>query len=500
MPSRDRPNILVIMSDQHSKHMLGCYGDRLVRTPNLDRLAAEGMRFDNAYCPSPLCVPSRMSFMTCRTPSRNRAWHNGHVLSSGIPTWAHVLGAAGYETSLIGRMHFVGPDQRHGFENRPIGEFLARHPGAAVPGGPMFTRYSAHTTGQARVAVEIAGHGHTHYQWSDEQVTQSALGYLREHAAGGIGRPFAAVVGYMLPHCPYIAPKELFDYYYPLVDIPPVEEHQPATIARFRRDRGILDPPLSEEQIRVARAAYFGLCEQTDRMAGRILDCLDQTGLAENTLMIYTSDHGDMAGEHDCWWKSNYYEGSVGVPLIARLPGAVSGASACDAACNLMDLGVTFAELAGAEFRPTHDGRSLWPLLSDRAADAVRRRDEWADETFSELDDVIGSVGPSRMVRSGPWKLWVFGNGAEMPPALFNMADDPGELRDLAEDPRYSDVRESLLLKVRDRWDPDAVHRESEDAYRSLETLRAWGDAVQPRHPDTLVMAPAEYEDDVEFL
>ena len=134
----DRPNILVLMSDQHSKRQLGSYGDSLVRTPNLDRLASEGMLFENAYCPSPVCVPSRMSFMTGRTPTGNRVWTNQHALHSGIPTWAHALGIAGYETALIGRMHFVGPDQRHGFERRPLGEYMAVHPGAPMQGEPVF--------------------------------------------------------------------------------------------------------------------------------------------------------------------------------------------------------------------------------------------------------------------------------------------------------------------------------------------------------------------------
>ncbi len=121
-----QPNILILMSDQHSKHVLGSYGDGLVRTPNLDALAAAGTRFTAAYCPAPLCGPSRMSFLTARRPSANRVRTNEQILSSAIPTWAHALGAVGYETALIGRMHFVGPDQRHGFELRPLGEYMAR--------------------------------------------------------------------------------------------------------------------------------------------------------------------------------------------------------------------------------------------------------------------------------------------------------------------------------------------------------------------------------------
>ena len=131
-----QPNILLLMTDQHSKYHLGCYGDDLVRTPHLDKLAASGVRFDNAYCASPVCVPSRMSFMTSRRPSANQVWNNNHILRSDIPTWAHALGIGGYETALIGRMHFVGADQRHGFEKRPLGEYSAHHPGASRQGGP----------------------------------------------------------------------------------------------------------------------------------------------------------------------------------------------------------------------------------------------------------------------------------------------------------------------------------------------------------------------------
>ena len=132
MPSP--PNVLLLISDQHSKHHLGCYGDALVRTPHLDRLASEGMRFDAAYTASPVCVPARMSFMSCRRPSANRVWTNHHLLHSGTPTWAHSLGAAGVDTALIGRMHFNGPDQRHGFSERPLGEYGAIHPGAPRKG------------------------------------------------------------------------------------------------------------------------------------------------------------------------------------------------------------------------------------------------------------------------------------------------------------------------------------------------------------------------------
>ena len=491
-----RPNILVILSDQHSRNGLGCYGNGLVRTPNLDRLAAEGVRFDAAYCPAPLCVPSRMAFMTSRTPTANRAWNNQHILSSGIPTWAHALGAAEYETALIGRMHFVGSDQRHGFEKRPIGEYSARHPGAPELGGPRWQAFPPITSGQRRPAVEIAGKGPTSYQWFDEQVAAAARDYFRRKAESDDDRPFAAVAGFVLPHCPFVAPGELFDYYYPRVDVPQAEDRQPATVTRFRRVREILDPPLPEERIRVARAAYFALCEHFDRQVGKVLEGLEQTGLAERTIVIYTSDHGEMAGEHGCWWKSNYYEGSAGVPLIVRGPGVAGAGSVCPDICSLTDLGTTMIDATGAPDLPGVCGRSLWPTLrGERPAD-------WPDETFSELVDTRGASPnfPSRMVRSGRWKLWLYADDERLPPALFDLEADPDELNDLGEDPQYADVREGLLVRLRQGWDPDVVSAAALDLNESHEVIAAWGKAIQPVHEDTLPVPPPSLEADVELL
>ncbi|KKK86020.1 hypothetical protein LCGC14_2767420 [marine sediment metagenome] len=187
--STDRPNILILMSDQHSRGVLGCCPGQVVRTPHLDRLAAGGMRFTDAYCPSPLCVPSRMSFMTSRTPSRIGTWDNPHILSSGVPCWPHYLGQAGYESVLIGRMHFVGPDQRHGFESRPLGEPGACHPGAGSGWGQAWRRIPVESTGQSRKSAEIAGAGTTLYQWYDRQVAEATVEFLRRRASAPGARP-----------------------------------------------------------------------------------------------------------------------------------------------------------------------------------------------------------------------------------------------------------------------------------------------------------------------
>jgi len=481
-----RPNILVLMSDQHSKYHLGCYGDGVVRTPNLDGLAREGMAFEAAYCASPVCVPSRMSFMTGRRPSATQVWNNGHVLSSGIPTWAHSLGAAGYETALLGRMHFVGPDQRHGFELRPVGEYSAVHPGAERLGGPQFRDIPRSTSGQNRGSVEIAGTGRTSYQAFDETVAAATCQYLADRASRPGGRPFAAVAGFVLPHCPFVAPADLFDYYYERVDIPTPAadeiEGEPPAVRRFKEMRGIAEP-LPEERIRVARAAYYGLCEYFDRQVGRVLDTLAETGLAEDTLVIYCSDHGEMAGEHGMWWKSNYYEGSVGVPLIARLPGVVPSSVRNPAVCNLIDLAPTLCEVAGTESLPEADGYSLWSELQGQ------RDGNRPSHTYSEHGPTRNDA-PSRMIRRDRWKLYKYWD--DTPPVLHDLQADPGEERDLGTSPAHAEVRDSLLRDLFQGWDPDYVQRQSEVQARDVAVLSAWGKAVQPSAPDALPVPDVE--------
>jgi choline-sulfatase len=482
----DRPNILMILSDQHSKHVLGCYGNEIVRTPRLDRLASEGMRFSDVYTGSPVCCPSRMTFMTGRTPSRNRVWNNNQILNSAIPTWAHTLGIAGYETSLLGRMHFEGHDQYHGFENRPIGEMFAVSPGTF--------RGEKYPSGQDRRVMELSGHGTTTYQWMDDRITEATCEYLHDHKDSE--RPFAAVVGYVLPHCPFVAPKDLFDYYYDRVDIPEVESDQPDMTRWYRKSRRI-DEPLPEERTRIARAAYFALCEYTDRLVGQLLDCLEETGLAENTLVIYASDHGEMAGEHGCWTKNTYYEGSASVPMIARLPGSIPAGTTTDTVCNLMDLGPTFADIAGAEDLPDWDGRSLLPILTSR------NRDGWVNETFSEVgDNSMDPTVPSRMIRSDQWKLWV---DQEIPGeapnvALFDLEADPGEIHNLADGPAHSETRQRLLTRVMEGWNPDTIRKECLDLEMDYKMIVKWGQAVHPEIPEQLKPPPASIEEDVHIL
>jgi choline-sulfatase len=486
------PNILVMMSDQHARPFAGCYANSLIRTPNLDRLASEGTRFTNAYCASPVCVPSRMSFMTGRLPGRNRVWNNQGVLSSGIPTWPHALGAAGYETTLIGRMHFLGSDQRHGFMKRPIGEGNARHLGAPELGGPRYTRIPNATAGHKRDCFEYAGRGPSFYQHYDGDVTDETCRFLREQA--GADQPFAAVTGYILPHCPFIGPKGAFDYYYDRVPTAPEIGGEPECIQSLHETRR-LHPRATEKQIRVARAAYYAMIECVDANVGRILDALEATGLADNTLVVYCSDHGEMLGEHGVWSKKCFYDQSAGVPLITRLPNVTEPGTVCDDLCSLIDLAPTFAELGDGPEMDV-DGESLIPLWNGESA---------PDRTvIAEVADLNGGIFEwlGRMVRQGPWKLWqhISADGEPWDPVLFDLDEDPDERNNLADDPAHAARVESMSEDLNEGWDPDAVRGEVGQQMRDVDLLKTWGRRVQPPHPDTYTWPGPKVEGEMEVL
>jgi len=473
-----KPNILLIMSDQHHPHVMGCENDPVVRTPNLDRLAKRGVLFESCYCPSPLCVPSRMSFMTSRYPSHNGVWTNQCMLPSDIPTFAHALGAAGYETLLGGRMHFVGPDQQHGFEKRPVGQLSPTYIGGrnrAIP-PELFPG-----TGQTRPAVEISGPGRTGYQAYDEAVAEGCAHFLRGRSRSD--RPFCLVAGFVLPHCPFICPPEDWEYYLERVRLPEIpdgylENLHPA-MQLWRKNRGIED--LTEDEIRRARAGYYGIVTHFDRQVGKLLAALEESGLAEDTVVIYTSDHGEMAGENGLWWKSSFYEGSASVPLIVSWPGHVPEGERSQHVCNLVDLGPTMIDLAGAESLPDIDGRSLAPIVQGEAAG-------WPDETFSEHYPSHG-VPPTRMVRRGPWKLVHF-DGYR--PQLFNLDDDPNEWNDLGEDPQHGQVRDELHARVLAGWSAAHIEETLAERRRAHGVLSAWYRGVKPPTIGQWVAGPGD--------
>ncbi len=474
-----QPNLLYIHSDQHSPFVTGCYGDPLVQTPHLDSLAAEGVVLDNVYCPSPICVPSRMSMLSGRHPFENRVWTNSHILSSGIPTFAHAMGAGGYRPVLIGRMHSLGPDQLHGYADRLVGD---HGPNQAGGGGGADRGELQGCAGPARVSLTNSGPGQSSYQVHDEDVTAATVDYLNRLGVkrrSGIGyEPFSVSVGYMLPHQPFVARREDYDLYEGKMPMPrtpePFSDDLHPHIANWRK----ATETVADEEILRARTAYWGLVTRMDLMIGEILEALRRNDLADDTIILYMSDHGEQVGEHGLWWKQTFYEDSVKVPAILSWPGRLPAGERSDRVISSLDLNATMIDALDGPPLPNSRGRSLLPLLGDPGAD-------WDDVAYSEFClDAAGSGGPfpdqgviQRMIRRGAWKLNYYHG---MPCQLFNLEEDPREMDDRAQDPGSRQVRDELQELVLQDWDPEWVIAQMAAQRQDQTILGQWGRHVQP--------------------
>jgi choline-sulfatase len=472
-----RPNLLFLFSDQHAQKIAGCYGDPVALTPNLDRLAARGVIFDQAYCPSPICVPSRMSLLTGRHPYAQECWTNDDGLASDRPTLAHALGAAGYEPALVGRLHSMGPDQLHGYVHREVGDHSPNWIG--VPRHDMGAL--ADTNEPDPASVERSGPGQSAYELKDVDVTAAActyLGALGARRGDAADRPFCLTVGFMLPHPPYVARPEDYVRHAGRVDPPALPAPAPGRehpwLAWWRQNRG-LDRVRPDAVLR-ARTAYYGLVTRLDLFIGEILAALESSGLAEDTLVVYSTDHGDQLGERGLFWKHTFYDESVKVPLILAWPGRLPAGERRAQVVNLVDLTATLLDALGAPPLPHAQGRSFLAAARDgRAA--------WDDETYSEYcTDAVpawtgGMAVQQRMVRRGRWKL-VYYHGYR--PQLFDLEADPHELRDLAEDARHGAVRDALVPKVLAGWDPDRIRQRMLERRADKDLVGAWARRMHP--------------------
>ena len=464
MAAASRPNLLLIMSDEHAPQFSSPYGHPIVRSPNLDRLAARGVTFDACYCPSPLCVPSRAAFMTGKHLHRVRAYDNGAPFPSDEATWAHMLCAAGYEVVLDGKMHFVGPDSLHGFERQLTRDSTSRIAGSEwLDPFPRGFRDGATT----RRWVEEAGPGKRNNLVFDDGVEEAALAFLREKAAapGPAEKPWALCVSFLAPHFPLVVPEPYFSMYYPhnvdLPVIPPghLESQHPA------HERGRLAYDLydyTDEQIRRCRAAYYGLVTHLDERIGRLLDALAGGGQnAQDTAVVYTSDHGELIGEHGLWWKNDFYEHSSRVPLIISWPGHGAAGHRFGGAVSLLDVARTLVDVGGAPDPGDLDGDSLLPVLRDPESAT------WKDEAYCEYYG-HSTNRAQRMLRAGKYKLCYY-HGE--PVELYDLAADPNELRNLAGRPEYAAVQDALTRRVLAGWDPNAVEAEVRRSHRNRQII-----------------------------
>jgi choline-sulfatase len=441
-----KPNFLIIMSDEHDPMVSTPYAHPFVRTPNMQRLADAGATFEHAYCNSPLCVPSRASFMTGKHLFRTGAWDNSVPLATEEPTWAHRLNAAGYETCLAGKMHFIGPDQLHGFKRRIMSDIHGM--------GQISNNLPDWSTGRApggrnmreRLLKEPGARDYEHMQY-DEEVIRRSVSYLAEPARRE--QPWALCTSIFTPHFPFIVRPEYFYYYYPkYADVPGIPqghlEEQHPQIKNVRRYFDCDDIP--EEQVRIARAAYYGLVEFADEQIGILLDALQANGLADDTIVIYIADHGESLGQHGLWYKCTFYEPSARIPLIVRWPGTVQAGSRYRRVTSLLDVVSTMLEVAGAD-REFTDGDSLLPLLAgvDQDSDGM---------ALAEYEG-HGVSTVCRMVRRGPYKLNYY-HGER--PELYDLDNDPHEFDDRSADPEYANVVNELTEIALDGWDAQAIY------------------------------------------
>ena len=451
MSTSKRPNILILMSDEHRADAAGFAGNPIVRTPVLDELARTGVVFRNAYTPSPICVPARQCLMAGQLPKTcgcDGAWMD---LAPGYHTFARRFAQHAYHTVCAGKLHHLGADQMQGWTVRlaPDAEVypkyldgLIREELDAWPGRPVSGRMS----NEQYVKEARAENGWTH--WFDAQALEAAQHYVRGRChgrTGGVGaqRPLMLKLSLVQPHCPFVTDRVSFDYYLNRV---PVYTDAPCGHPVLSLSQIETPVNLPEADIRKATAAYYGMVETVDRYYGRLLDTLRAAGEnLDDWIIVYLSDHGEMLGEHGIWEKARFYEGSVRVPLIIRWPRRFAGGRVVKENVNLCDLFATLCDLAGIPAPPGLDSRTLVPLLEGNTAD-------WRNETVSQIrrrhrDHV--------MIKQDALKYQYYGE--DIPEVLFDLDRDPGERNDVVGLPEYAEAMRRFRVRLAELgYGPDA--------------------------------------------
>ncbi|MCP3976050.1 MAG: choline-sulfatase [bacterium] len=461
------PNILVVMADQLAPHATGTYGHPLVRTPNMDALAERGVRFDATYANSPLCAPARFSFLSGQAITKIGAYDNAAEFPAAVPTLAHYMRLMGYRTCLSGKMHFVGPDQLHGFDERLTTDIypadFAWTPNWDEAGRRIGKWYhnmdSLHEAGQAAMTYQIE---------YDEEVGVAATRRLYDYARDSDPKPWMLVASFIHPHDPYVARPEWWDLYdHDDIDLPAavtVGDLDPHTL-RIRAGIEYDTVGATEEQIRSARHGYYANTSYFDSWLGRLIATVEETGQADNTIVILTADHGDMLGERGQWFKMSLFERSARVPFIIAGPGIAAGE--VPNACSHLDFLPTLLDIASGDGRPwpemgqAIDGRSLWHLTTG-GTDEI-------DETTGEYCGEMTSY-PIFMIRRGAMK---YIHCDTDPPLLYDLATDPDETVNLAEDTAHATTAADFAAEVAARWDSEQIREDVLASQRARRTLHA---------------------------
>jgi len=466
-----RPNLLFLLPDQQRHDFLSCYGAQFLQTPNVDRLAAEGVRYECAYSPSPICVPARAAMLTGQNAPRtgvmlNDAWLRPDYQACGIATWPELLARHGYETAAIGKMHFYPWDNRHGFSRRIIAEDKR---------WPLIEDdYQRYLNQQGRRKLEKTdlpryyeqkGAALSPLPWAlspDHFVGAETCRYLENYDQQ---KPFALMVGFPGPHCPYDPNAEFLKD----IDVDRLpaaiagnpadsERLRQAAIAGNRMDWCDLDySTLTPAESRVIRHYYAALVRQIDYEIGCILQMLEKCGLLDNTIIIYSSDHGDYLGDHGMVGKGTFYEASAHVPMIVRCPG-IRPAVRSDLV-SLTDVTATLLAAAGVELPGNIDSRPLPGLGLG---------------TERSHEEIVGALRNGFMLFDGRWKLAKYRTGDVH---LFDLVNDPQERHSLAHDPQHLD----RLLAMDGRLTQHLLDRMGTSHHVNLPPEAMWNSAAFAR-------------------
>ncbi|MGA3325500.1 MAG: sulfatase-like hydrolase/transferase [Terriglobia bacterium] len=455
------PNVLLIMSDQHTRNALGVAGNPVAHTPNLDALARSGVRFDDAYCTLPVCVASRASLLSGLYPHHHRAYNNAQPWPFSVKTLAHYLGRAGYMTGVIGKMHFVDA-QTHGFDykldfndwHQYLGpktklvaeEIIDPNSGSGLPqiddlwreSGDPWTGFIERDNRQGYTSVgrisALAEEDHF-----ETFVARESMRFLRNH---GKEQPFFLISSFLKPHDPF-TPAERFAKMFqpPEMKLPETwGEVDLATVPQWIQSRIHYDGSCPElrfpDAARLHIALYYASLAQMDDNVGKLMGTLSELGLNENTIVLYTSDHGEMLGEHGLWQKFVFYEPSVGMPLIFRVPGVTPSNARCATPVSLVQMVPTLLELCGVPIPAGLDGASIARLLREPGA-------EIDSTVFAEL--ALKTQHPGAMIRQGRYKYSYYVGDMD---ELYDLVADPAEMKNLAALPAYRQKRDELKKQL----------------------------------------------------
>jgi len=434
-------NLLVIMSDEHQSRAMGCAGHPLVKTPHLDKLAARGTRFSNAYTPSPICVPARASFATGRYAHQNRLWDNAMPYDGSIPGWGHALQDKGVPVESIGKLHYRSPEDPAGFDQEHLPMMVAGGVGMVWA---SIRAEDERKIGSSRMLGKYIGPGQSTYTEYDASVVKQCKAWLAQER----DEPWCLYVGLVAPHFPLVVPQEYYDMY-PLDQLPEVKLHPKDGHPQhpwIEKQNAFMDSEAnfaSPEERLSAMASYYGLCSWLDQNVGEILAALDDSGQSEETTVVYTSDHGDNVGARGLWGKSNMYEESAAVPLIMAGPDVDAGV--CDTPVSLLDLSASIADHFGAPLQVSEGVKPLAEVIANPEPERV---------VFSEYH-AAGAVSAAFMIRKGSWKyIHYVGFDEEM----FHLGKDPEETLNLAGEIGFEAKLEELRNDLRAICDPDATN------------------------------------------